>query len=214
VSFDGERAGVVVTEGEVHVRPVGQYSSGPSGGTPLAAGMRAEFVNGVVQADSLQVVPHDVAASTHQALEAASRPVHSAGGAASPGASQASSGKTDPETPQASDARRAPADEAPSDEEGVTPRAAAQVLEAAFSVVSERIQGCFRQHTPGRGELRIEASTQLGLWVQPNGLILEVGLEPPLAPPVEQCVATELSGVNLGASAGGYRIDREIRLSR
>lgn len=102
----------------------------------------------------------------------------------------------------------------PRSEEAVTPEAPVQLLEAALKVASERIQRCFRQHTPARGELSIEAATQLGLWVQPNGLILEVGLEPPLAPPVEQCVAAELAGLNLGASPGGFRIDREIRLSR
>jgi hypothetical protein len=162
----------------------------------------------------VQVVPDDVAAAANHALsEAASRPVHSAtGGAASPGSSQAPSAKPGSETPSASGA--APANNSPAAEEKISAQAPAELLDAAFEVVSERIQSCFRQHTPGRGELRIEASTQLGLWVQPNGLILEVGMEPPLAPPVEQCVATELAGLNLGASSGGYRLDREIRLSR
>jgi hypothetical protein len=62
--------------------------------------------------------------------------------------------------------------------------------------------------------LRIEASSRLELLVQPNGLILEVGLNPPLAPQVEQCVASELASLNLGPSTAGYRVDREIRLSR
>lgn len=213
VSYQGELASVLVTEGEVHVHPLGQ-----PGGTPLRAGMQAEFVDGVVQSDSLQVVPDDVAAAAHRALaEAAPRPVHSAtGGAARPGSSAAPGAKPAPETPRASDAQRPPPDDPSSAEEHIAPEPAtpAEVLDAALKLASERIQSCFRLHTRGRGELRIEASTQLGLWVQPNGLILEVDLEPPLAPPVERCVATELSGLNLGASPGGFRIDREIRLSR
>jgi hypothetical protein len=216
VSFEGELAGVLVTEGEVHVRPLGQYSSGESGGTALRAGMQAEFVDGVVRSNSLQSVPDEVAAAAHQALaEVASRPVHSATGSVpSSGSSPAPGAKAEPETQRAPDAPQALADDSPAADNDLSAPAPPELLDAAFDVVSERIQSCFRQHTPGRGELRIEASTRLGLLVQPNGLILEVGMEPPLAPPVEQCVATELSGLNLGVSPGGYRVDREIRLSR
>lgn len=211
VSFERELVGVVVTEGEVRVRPLGH-----PGGTPLRAGMQAEFVDGVVQSDSLSVVPEDVAAAASQALAgAASRPVHTAtGGAGHPARNQAPGGKPELEALSASDARQAPAGTVPGGEGVALPEVPAELLDAALKAVSERIQSCFRQHTPRRGELSIEASTQLGLWVQPNGLILEVALEPPLAPPVEQCVATELSGLNLGTSSGGYRLDREIRLSR
>jgi hypothetical protein len=198
VTFEGELAGVSVSEGEVHVRPLGQYSSGQSGGTPLRAGMQAEFVDGVVQS-----------------AEARSRPMHAAtGGVASSRSSQTPGARTELEARRASDVARAPAEDSRGAEETPSAQAPAELLDAAFEVVSERIQSCFRQHTRGRGELRIEASTRLGLWVQPNGLILEVGMDPPLAPPVEQCVATELSGLNLGVSPGGYRVDREIRLSR
>lgn len=212
VSFQGERVGVLVTEGEVEVKPLGQ-----SGGTPLRAGMQAEFVDGVVQSDSLQVVPLDVVTAARQALaEPASRALHSESGAAAARSRSSAprAGKPEPESPPASIAPLSSVESSPVAEKDVTPEAPAQVLEAALKAASERIQSCFRQHTPERGELRIEASTQLGLWVQPNGFILEVALEPPLAPPVEQCVATELAGLNLGASAGGFRIDREIRLSR
>lgn len=210
VSLRGSVASVLVTEGAVQVRPIGE-----SGGISLRAGMQADFVDGVVRADSLQSVPEEVAAAAEQALaEAASRPVHSATGGSAGSLRQAPGQIAIRQGRRVTRRQQTPPDSAPSEREDDVPEAPAELLEGASQVVTERIQGCFRQHTARRGELRIEASTQLALLVQPNGLILEVGLDPPLAPPVERCVAAELSGLDLGASPLGYRLRREIRLSR
>jgi hypothetical protein len=208
VSLEGERAQVVVTEGEVRVSPLGQ-----AGGIALRAGMQAAFMAGVVQADSLQSVSDDVVAAANEALGRASGSALSAAGAPAEAASGAhGKPKLAASRPLPSSPEPEPA--APGGPPPASPPAPAAVTELALRRVSEHIQSCFRQHTAARGELSIEASTRLGLWVQPNGLILEVALDPPLAPRVEQCVASELARLNLGPSPEGYRVDREIRLSR
>jgi hypothetical protein len=210
---EGGRVEVSVNEGEVRVRPVGQ-----SRGASLRAGMRAEFVAGLARGarapGGAREVPsgtpaHDpppvMSAAGSSAASSAVRtePLVELGSEGTSAAVAEGSARSDV---AASDAR-SEAFGANSNAQGVLP-------EHALERVSEHIQSCFRRHTTGRGELRIEASTRLRLLVQPNGLILEVGLNPPLAPQVEQCVASELAQLNLGPSTAGYRIDREISLSR
>ncbi len=209
---EGGRVDVAVNEGEVRVRPVGQ-----SAGASLRAGMRAEFVAGLARGAR---TPGDGREVPGGAPAHDPRPVMSAAGSSA----ASSAVRNEPfvvelgsEAGHAGGAGLAegPArSEARSEAVGANPSAQGALPEQALERVSEHIQGCFRRHTPGRGEVRIEASTRLRLLVQPNGLILEVGLNPPLAPQVEQCVASELAQLNLGSSAAGYRVDREISLSR
>ena len=205
--------GVSVTEGEVRVRPVGQ-----SAGASLHAGMHAEFMLGLARVAPTPGPARDVPQpprppAPNQMLSTAGNP---AAAPAVPGeplmvelGSEAapSTGAGLPERDTASSDRSSLGAEANASSQVALP-------EPAFERVSKHIQGCFRQHTPERGEVHIEASTRLRLLVQPNGLILEVRLNPPLAPQVEQCVASELAQLNLGPSAAGYRVDREISLSR
>jgi ferric-dicitrate binding protein FerR (iron transport regulator) len=202
---EGGRVEVSVNEGEVRVRPVGQ-----SAGASLRAGMRAEFVAGLARGarapgDARQVPSGAPAHDPHPVMSAAGSPAVSSAVRNEPFMVELGS-----EAGQAGGAGR-PEGSLGSEAD---PSAQGALPEQALERVSEHIQSCFRRHTPARGELRIEASTRLRLLVQPNGLILEVGLNPPLAPQVEQCVASELAQLNLGSSTSGYRVDREISLSR
>jgi hypothetical protein len=199
VTLSGERTEVAVSQGQVVVRPLGQGA-----GTLLDAGMSAEFRAGVV-APAVPAAPATSSSGSAQAVSAqpraALRPERAAP-ASTPGVSAA---------PTAG-ARRPPQLPAPSSSPAHTPSAA--VVESALRAITERVQGCFRRHTSGPSELGIELSTDLGFSVEPSGELLQADFEPPLAPAVEACVAAELEQLRLAPSPEGYRVQREIRLSR
>jgi hypothetical protein len=90
----------------------------------------------------------------------------------------------------------------------------AALVEPALRAITERVQSCFRRHTPGPQDLGLELSTELVFWVEPSGELLQADFEPPLAPAVEACVATDLGQLRLAPSPEGYRVEREIRLRR
>ncbi len=211
VSLDGDRASVAVSEGEVRVSALGHGEA-----TLLKAGMQGEFLAGVAQQgrEVLAESPIEPGAAALEATPGETSP-------ASPPAAGTSQRATPAKVPHGVGNRRGTlryAGSASASKSGAarsSPAApGAESVELALTRVSERIQSCFRRHTLGRGELSIEASTRLRLLVQPNGSILEVRLDPPLAPAVESCVAHDLATLELGASAEGYRVEREIRLSR
>jgi hypothetical protein len=106
---------------------------------------------------------------------------------------------------------RPPATGAPSPEAASAPAAS---VEQALETVTERVQHCFREQLPGSSELGIEASTRLGLWVEPDGELLRADFDPPLAPAVESCVAAQLAHVRVARSPAGFRVERDLRLRR
>ncbi len=220
VELEGERVIVSVSEGEVEVRPIARTTR-----VRLDAGMRSIFVAGVPESAALAApalsAPAPEAPGGEPATAAApgprrSEPGSPARGAASPSRKATAAGAA----PRAVAATPSAALQAEGAGVPPVPSAAAadgevavEVADAAIARVTEHIQSCFRRHTSGAGPVSIEAATRVSLEVQPNGLILGVSLDPPLAPQVEACVASELATLNLGASASGYRVRREIRLS-
>ena len=76
------------------------------------------------------------------------------------------------------------------------------------------VQHCFREQLRGSSELGIEASTRLGLWVEPDGELLRADFDPPLAPAIESCVAAQLAHLRVAPSPAGFRVEREIQLRR
>lgn len=225
VELEGERVIVSVSEGEVEVRPLARTTR-----ARLTSGMRSSFVAGVLES-AAGVAP----ALTAPAPEG---PGHEPAGATVPGAAAPEPGSTEraaaaavsparrtatgeaaPRSPVARGPSAAPQPEAAGAEPPAPSAAAsagnvaAELGDAAIGRVTQHIQGCFRRHTSGGGPVSIEATTRVSLEVQPNGLILGVSLDPPLAPQVEACVASELATLNLGTSESGYRVRREIRLS-
>ncbi len=220
----GTEARVVVTvsEGEVRVRPTGEQS-----GVPLRAGMSAEFMAGsllggaagasaslhaerlgaaALAHDSSRSAPHKAAAP-----EAASR-------AAAPPGGLAGVAPEPRDALQPAESLRNPSEESAasvgSDAPGSAQGAPPASVERALTLATEHIQACFQKHTSGEGELTIEVSTRLIVEVEPSGAILEVRINPPLAPLVDACVARDLAALNLGGSEGGFQVDREIRLHR
>jgi hypothetical protein len=223
VELEGERVIVSVSEGEVEVRPIERSTR-----VRLDAGMRSIFVGGVPEntafaapaltAPALEAPDHEPATAAAAGARTSELASPELGAAAGRPTRRATSSEAAPR----SGARRTPA-AAPASEgaraEPLEPSAtpaggevAPEVADAAIARITEHIQSCFRRHTKGRGPVSIEAATRVSLEVQPNGLILGVSLDPPLAPQVEACVAAELATLNLGASESGYRVRREIRL--
>jgi ferric-dicitrate binding protein FerR (iron transport regulator) len=225
VSLGAEaRVAVTVSEGEVRVRPTGEQS-----GVPLSAGMRGHFmagslVNGAAATSELsgaertspplaaqangsnRSAPHK-AALPEETSRTAATPVGLSPGPAEPrDALEAATPKDETSAESA-----APAG---SNAPGSAEAASSASAERALALATEHIQACFQKHTNGEGELTIEVSTRLILEVEPSGAILEVRINPPLAPLVDACVARDLASLNLGPSADGFQVDREIRLRR
>lgn len=215
VALEERRVFVAVTEGEVEVRP-----SSRSVRTLLSAGMSGRFIAGVPQPDREATL----AATEPPVAEPAASEAQPSAAAPSPATEPSSATAARPPRSGVPRPRRAVSPAAGNASRGVSPGSPASpeappappahVVDAAVTRVTEHIESCFRRHTQGQGAVSIQAASRLGLEVQPNGLILEVHLEPPLAPQVEHCVASELASVNLGASEGGFRVQREIRVSR
>jgi|GEM_PF-1771287 len=182
-----DRVTVRVTEGVVHV---GAF--GGNGATVLRAGMQADFVRGVRQAETPGTTSPAVAGVEAMA-PGAPAPAGKVGGGPGRGS-------------------------VPHDARLVPPRASRPappaLVERALEQVSASIQACFRDHTAAAGEIRIEVSTRLVLSVQSDGRILTVALDPPLSPLVEQCVTDALDRVELGRTESGYRVERELHLLR
>jgi hypothetical protein len=209
VSLLGASTRVAVTRGEVEVRPIGQGR-----GTLLGAGMQADFAAG-----SPAPAPMPAAPAAEKAAPSAE-----------PGPSAATPQARLPQAPAAANTSNSPAAQpraqhtaAPVAPPAAAPSAAAAptpgspsgaAAEQALRAVSEHVQRCFRSNLPGSSELGIEASTQLALWVEPDGDVLRANFEPPLAPAVEACVTVQLAQLKLAPSSDGYRIEREIRLRR
>jgi hypothetical protein len=210
VSLLGASTRVAVTRGEVEVRPIGQGR-----GTLLGAGMQADFAAG----------------SPTPAAVPAAPAVEKAAPSPEPGPSAATPHARLPHAPAAANTSNAPAAQpraqhtaAPVPPPAAAPSAAAAptsgappsgaAAEQALRAVGEHVQRCFRSNLPGSSELGIEASTQLALWVEPDGDVLRADFEPPLAPAVEACVTVQLAQLKLAQSTDGYRVEREIRLRR
>jgi len=209
VTLSGDHTHVAVTQGQVVVRPLGQRA-----GTTLAAGMSAEFRAGVVEPPVLPAASASAAPRTSPSGGAAApappRGSLPLGRAALPAAAASGSGAAPASVAGAGSGREAAPPTAPSS----SGAASAAAVEPALRAITERVQSCFRRHTPGPSELGIELSTELAFWVEPSGELLQADFEPPLAPAVEACVAAELGQLRLAPSPDGYRVQREIRLRR
>ncbi|MEO8185179.1 MAG: FecR family protein [Deltaproteobacteria bacterium] len=214
VSLLEERVHVSVTRGQVQVRPVvlGRAVL-PTSGTLLGPGMQADFwagatepsVPAAVHADTSvrrAVPPPPIVPVAPPAVRAA-RPASTAT-AAKPYA--APSAPAAVPTAPSSVALPAPAPRQPA--------APSASVEQALETVTEHVQQCFREQLRGSGELGIEATTRLGLWVEPDGELLRADFEPPLAPAVESCVTVQLSHLRVARSPAGFRVERDIRLRR
>jgi len=210
VTLSGDHTHVAVSQGQVVVRPLGQRA-----GTTLAAGMSAEFRAGVVEPPLLPAASASAAPRTSPSGRAAAGPAPERGSlqrgrAALPAAPASGSGVA----PASGAGAGSGSESAPPTASSPSHAASAVAVEPALRAITERVQSCFRRHTPGPSELRIELSTELAFWVEPSGELLQADFEPPLAPAVEACVAAELGQLRLAPSPEGYRVEREIRLYR
>lgn len=212
VAIEAERVRVSVSSGVVEVRPL-------NGGSRhlLSAGMRGSFVRGVLSPE-LDRAPREEFARSRQP-EAESQAM-SGVQLPSPLAPRSPLAPPSPPPSRSSEAERRPAPASAEPSASQAPKAAPapltfapdELIQRATVRVTERIESCFRRHTPRQGPVSIQVATHLSLRVQPSGLLLEVSLDPPLAPLVERCVARELGDLNLGVSQSGFRVEREIRV--
>jgi hypothetical protein len=241
VSVLGERVHVAVTRGQVQVRPVVPARAVlPASGTLLAPGMQADFWAGETEPPAPSaprddapaqraVPPASAPPAPHVARPARPGTPPSAPAAAKPGtapsapparsspASSASSSRAPsaPSSPAPSAVAPAMSTAAPSREARASGAAApAASVEQALETVIGHVQRCFRDQLRGSSELGIEASTRLGLWVEPDGELLRADFDPPLAPAVEGCVAAQLAHLRVAPSPAGFRVEREIQLRR
>jgi hypothetical protein len=217
VSVLEERVHVSVTRGQVQVRPVvlGRAVL-PTSGTLLGPGMQADFWAGATEppapaaahADTpvLRAVPPLPIAPPAPPPARATRPGVSPSAPAPAKPNAAPSVPTVPSS--AAWSARAPT---PSAAPAAAPSAS---VEQALQTVTGHVQHCFREQLPGSSELGIEATTRLGLWVEPDGELLRADFDPPLAPAVESCVAAQLAHLRVARSPAGFRVERDIRLRR
>ena len=175
------------------IAPQGSHGARPARpGTPASGSSAAKLSEPAVPSAASPTAPSAAAsaASPSAVASAASlSAVPSAAATAAPSPGARSSGAAAPAPPAAS-------------------------VEQALETVTGHVQRCFREQLRGSSELGIEASTRLGLWVEPDGELLRADFDPPLAPAVESCVAAQLAHLRVAPSPAGFRVEREIRLRR
>lgn len=220
VSLIGERVHVAVTRGQVQVRPtLSGRAVLPVSGTLLGPGMQADFWAGSTEPPPPP--PHTPAAAPPPATPSAPTPpiapvAPQGARPARPGTRMPAKPSAEPSAPAASAAAAPPALPRPlaTGAASAAGDAPAASVEQALETVTDRVQHCFREQVPGSSELGIEATTRLGLWVEPDGELLRADFDPPLAPGVERCVASQLAHVRVARSPAGFRVERDIRLQR
>jgi len=87
-------------------------------------------------------------------------------------------------------------------------------VEAGVSRAIDAISGCFSEHTPPRGDMRVTARTHWKLRIAPDGRILKQEFNPPLAPAVEQCGSRTSTEIRFAPSREGISISRTLEISR
>jgi hypothetical protein len=112
---------------------------------------------------------------------------------------------------------------APSDHPGTTsagkPRHVAEQpsideVEKVVSQVLELGSSCFRSRTASTNGVRVTASTSITLRALPSGALELVGLEPPLAPPVQACIGEGVRKLSTTESQHGISIVRRMELEQ
>ena len=87
-------------------------------------------------------------------------------------------------------------------------------VEAGLTQVIDALSGCFQQHMPARGDMRVTARTTLTLSVGPDGRIASSQFNPPLAPNVSACALRASGAVRFAASQEGASLTRILELRR
>jgi ferric-dicitrate binding protein FerR (iron transport regulator) len=73
---------------------------------------------------------------------------------------------------------------------------------------------CFQKHTATANGVRVTASTTVTLHALPDGRLELVGLDPPLAPPVQSCFSGGVGKLSIAESQRGIQIGRRMELER
>lgn len=73
---------------------------------------------------------------------------------------------------------------------------------------------CFQKHTATANGVRVTASTTVTLHALPDGRLDLVGLDPPLAPPVQSCFSDGVGKLSIAESQRGIQIARRMELER
>jgi hypothetical protein len=87
-------------------------------------------------------------------------------------------------------------------------------VEKVVSQVLELGSSCFRSRTASTNGVRVTASTSITLRALPNGGLELVGLEPPLAPPVQACIGEGVRNISTTESQHGISIVRRMDLEQ
>jgi hypothetical protein len=80
--------------------------------------------------------------------------------------------------------------------------------------VLELGSSCFRSRTASTNGVRVTASTSITLRALPSGALELVGLEPPLAPPVQACIGEGVRKLSTTESQHGISIVRRMELEQ
>lgn len=187
-----ERVHVEVTEGVVAVGPVGSV------GERLEAPRHAVFT-----LEGRAETPVAVADPGQQSAKGSGEPAatdRTATGAPAPSSAHA--------RPAHGASASLPATKiaAPEASRGDTDRALARAVSA--------VKACFASRTVAQGEVKITALTTLSLRVSPAGTVAEALFEPPLAPGVQQCIDSAMTGIRFPSTTLGLSLARNIELER
>ena len=105
---------------------------------------------------------------------------------------------------------RSPSEEVTRDGSGRTSLAAED--SPGVEHVIQAIRRCLADHTVADGDLHVTVRTRMSLRVQATGRVGEALFDPPLAPPVQECVDAKVGSIEFSASGGGFALDRVIEL--
>jgi ferric-dicitrate binding protein FerR (iron transport regulator) len=87
-------------------------------------------------------------------------------------------------------------------------------VEKVVSQVFELGSSCFRSRTASKNGVRVTATTTITLNALPTGALELVGLEPPLAPPVQACISDGVRKLSTTESQHGISIARRMDLEQ
>jgi hypothetical protein len=87
-------------------------------------------------------------------------------------------------------------------------------VEKVVSLVNDLGTACFQKRTSTENGVRVTASTTVTLRALPNGRLELAGLEPPLAPQAQSCLAEGIQKLAIPESQRGIQITRRLELER
>jgi hypothetical protein len=87
-------------------------------------------------------------------------------------------------------------------------------VEKVVSQVNDLGTACFQKRTSTENGVRVTASTTVTLHALPDGRLELAGLEPPLAPQAQSCLAEGIQKLVIAESQRGIQITRRLELER